>query len=350
MAQLGFENGTICRNLSLEESLEYTYTNVDVILILICIPVICISGILLNSSFLFVLYRVRDMRTTTNVYLGNLAVADSLLLLVRLVRYVGTYFYFPVDILTLTAFKNSFMNGLPMLLLFFFHIVSVFFISFVAFERYTSICRPITHRKMSSRYRTFRFTLVGWILPLVFVVCHAGSFDIQNGCVILPSSNFSTNFSVYSLRKWADISITMGTQCQFWMAFIGNCIMYIAIVHKLSENNRETHLKKSIRERNHVAKMLIINACVFFTFLMPMQIYDMVYIIDIASNLDLLLLLSSYFGWIAAVTSVINSAVNPMIYGATNPNFRKAFRKTFFSSCLTTRTDSPTIEMRREDV
>ena len=98
MAQFISENGTFCLNLTVEKSPEVIYTDVDFIPILVLNSVICILGFLLNSSYLFVLYRVRDMRTTTNVYLGHLAVADSSFLLVKLVHNVEIYFYTPVNI------------------------------------------------------------------------------------------------------------------------------------------------------------------------------------------------------------------------------------------------------------
>ena len=342
MTMLGSENESIfCKNLTVEESLEYTYTDVEFILILICIPVICILGLLLNTAYLFVLYRVRDMRTTTNVYLGNLAVADSFLLFVRLIRYVGTYFYSPVDILSITPFDNYITCGFPLLLINFFNFVSVFFILLVALERYNAICRPLAHRRVKSKRRTLKLCLFAWILPFAFVSCHTGSFDLQKVCLILPASSSSIHVKVCRLREWVDISLTVFDQSQFFAAFIMNCTMYIFIVRKLSRQSIETHSNESARERNHVAKMLIINASVFFVSLMPMQVVQFCVQIDRFSYINLHRFLQSSFLWIAILTSVINSAVNPLIYGVSNPNYRKAFRDALFFPCLTARADTP---------
>ena len=339
-----------CRNFTFKESLLYTYTDVEVILILICVPVICILGLLLYSAYLFVLYRVSDIRTTTNVYLGNLAVADSFLLLIRLIRYVGTYFYSPVNIYSITPFNNAIICGLPLQLINFFYFVSVFFISLVAFERYNSICRPLIHRRVNSKLRTLKFTLFAWILPFVFISCHTGSFDLQNICLTLPSLSSSIYINICPWKGWVAMSIEIFDPCQFWAAFFGNCAMYIAIVRKLSGQNRATHSNESTQERNHVAKMLIINACVFFISLMPMQVHQFCRQIDKFTGLNLYQLLPSSFLWIAIVSSLINSAVNPLIYGVANPNYRKAFRRAFPFSCSTARADAPDIEMQRKDV
>ena len=98
-------NTSICRYLSAEEAEHYAYTTADTILIVAVLPAISIIGILLNSTFLFTLYRVKDMRTTTNIYLANLAVADEMLLVIRLARYIGTYLYSSIDYVV-TPFTN----------------------------------------------------------------------------------------------------------------------------------------------------------------------------------------------------------------------------------------------------
>ena len=350
MANLNKEDGTICLNLTAEESVEYIYTDIEFILILICIPVICISGLLLNSAYLFVLFRVRDMRTTTNFYLGNLAVADSFILLIRLIRYVGTYIYSPADVLDITPFNNAIICGLPLLLINCFEYVSVFFISLVAFERYNSICKPLTHRRVSGKLRTLRPTLLAWILPFVFVSYHTGSFDLQKICLILPAEPSTIHIKVCPWKRWVAISINIFAKCIFWTAFVGNCTMYTAIVCKLSIQKRKTVSNKSARERNHVAKMLIINACVFFICLIPMQISVFCKLVDMFSNSNLSHYLPSSFLWFATVTSIMNSAINPLIYGVTNPNYRKAFQRAFLSSCLTAPTDTFAIDMKRKDI
>ena len=350
MPKFDNESDILCKNLIVEESLEYTYTDVDFFLIVICIPVICISGILLNSAYLFVLYRIRDMRTTTNFYLGNLAVADSLHLLVGFIRFVGTFFYSPVDIYGITVFNNSVTCGMPLLIIDFFHQTAMFFILFVAVERYNSVCRPLTHRRISSKSRTFKVSLFGWFLPFIFVSCHVGSFDLQKHCILLPTSSLPTHFRVCLMRNWVAMSLFICNVCQFSMTFIGNCTLYVAIVCKLSRQNRKMHFKNGAQEQTHVAKMLIINACVFFICLFPMKIFYFFYFLDTFCGLNLFHQVHSSFAWIATVASVMNSAVNPLIYGATNPTYRAAFRKAFTSPCLTARADTQAWEMQRNDV
>ena len=63
-----------------EELEESTYSTTSWAFVLIFVPLVAICGILCNIAFIFVVYRVKFMRSITNIYLVNLAIADSSLL------------------------------------------------------------------------------------------------------------------------------------------------------------------------------------------------------------------------------------------------------------------------------
>ena len=316
-----FLNGS----LSTDEARPFIYTAAETVLITVFLPVVSVIGILLNSAFLFTLYRVEDMRTTTNIYLANLAVADVMLLAIRLANYLGTYLYSNVDY-RVTPFTNRFVCGIPLLLLYLFHFACVFFISLVAFERYNAICRPTIHRQTNSRTRAVRLSLMSWAASLVIVACHSWTFRIEEVCVdiLLPKApNVSIRFWTCRYTECAHVSITIIDVCQFLLASVGNCTLYIFIVRRLNQRTG----RNTPRERNHVAKMLAINACVFFICLAPLHAFNLV---------ELVVRYAYGFGPIADalravafVTAAINSAVNPLIYNAFNPRYREAFRRAF---------------------
>ena len=320
---------TRCRNLTAEESLEYGYTDIEFILILIVTPLICILGLFFNTAYLVVLYRVRDLRTTTNFHLANLAVADGFLLLVRLIRYIGTYVYSPIDYHNITPFTDAISCGIPILLINLFSFASVFFILFVALERYRSICRPLAYRGQNSRSRVLNLTLIGWIVPLIFVGCHTGFFDLQDICFIWPSNlSLPKHLKTCPWKLWVAISLLVFDNTQFWMALIASCMMYIAVIRKLRKQFKGKQNNCS-QETNLFNKMVLINTCVFFICLMPMQVIDLMTLMDKIGDLKISQLLPREFFWVAMVSSLINSAVNPLIYNAVIPNYRKAFKRTF---------------------
>ena len=313
-------NMTVCEHLTTEEMKNEAYTTAELIFLQGFLPVISIFGILTNSAFLFVLYCVQDMRTITNFYLGNLAVADGILLLIRCVYYPWMPLYSPHAKLnfTVTVFANHYICGLPFLFLNYFQFVSVNFIVSVAFERYNSICRPFTHRRKSSRNRTVMLAVFAWIFPLIIVLSFIGSSKVQ--CV--ESVDLSSGLWKCLWGKLETIVVLVVSVVQFCVALFGNCVMYIAIVRKLHKRNCSS--KKKIQNRNHVAKMLMTNACVFFICLLPMQIHDIYLLADTFGNLPVSKVMFNLSKVIAIIFSLINSAINSLIYTATNPQYRTA--------------------------
>ena len=297
-----------------------------------------IVGILINSAFIFTLYRVQDtMRTTTNIYLANLAVADCLLSTSQLI-----VFWTPIT--------NRFSCGIPPLLFYMFSFVSVFFISLVALERYMAICKPALHRQTNSRTRAFRLSLTAWIASFVIVACHGGSISIDEVCIAMPKApGFSIHLSVCQIQDWAYVSINMIDSCQFVLAFVGNCELYMCIVRRLHQ--RKCNEQRRIHERNHVAKMLAINACVFFILSTPIQILNLIKLTFHFANLNNNQLKTSELGMsilrrIAKIAFILNSAVNPLIYSAFNSDYRKAFRRAF--TCTKRRRNPLPVQRRRQ--
>ena len=62
--------------LTTENESEYLYINKNKVFDTIEMPLVATSGIIYNLAFLFVLYRVKRMRTMMNFYLANLAFSD----------------------------------------------------------------------------------------------------------------------------------------------------------------------------------------------------------------------------------------------------------------------------------
>ena len=57
---------------------SYFYSQQEQFILLAFYPISFIFGLVANFSFLLVLFQIPEMRTITNAYLGNLAIADIL--------------------------------------------------------------------------------------------------------------------------------------------------------------------------------------------------------------------------------------------------------------------------------
>ena len=338
--------GTIekCLNMTTAEAQAHTYTTMKLVLITGLIPIITVLGVAANSAFLFVVYRVNEMRTTTNFYLANLAVADILALLICCTHHLGRYYTSrPADYPHSSPFNSRAACEAPYLLYYLSLFTSVAFVFLVSFERHRAICRPVVHRQTSSRKRTLTLAAIAWIIPIVFICFHMGSFELIDFCINWPQNDDYSKFPKYIMMckwsKWANISILTFAVCQFVISLSANCIMYIDIVRTVGKT-RYNKLKSS-NARNHVAKMLAINAFVFFVCLAPVQtFYAGTIITTIFNNVhdgsrvyhDVIIATDMFrdLYWMSIFFSLINSAVNPLVYGGSNPEYRKAFSKALY--------------------
>ena len=81
--------------------------------------------------------------------------------------------------------------------------------------------------------------------------------------------------------------------------------------------------------RNSVARMLIINGVAFFACLSVYQFYNVHQFLKYNSYAELIEPEhESTMTWIGRVLSVLNSAINPLIYSMCNGRYRNAFLKT----------------------
>ena len=149
----------------------------------------------------------------------------------------------------------------------------MFIISLVALERYMAICRPAIHRQTNSRTRAMRLSLLSWIISLAIVACYTGAFSMLEVCIVFPAApNVSIPFQICVFSDLAYRVITLIEISQFLLGCIGNCTLYVCIVRRLNKRKG----RNTSRERNHVAKMLTINACVFFVCLAPVELTEFV--------------------------------------------------------------------------
>ena len=178
-------------------------------------PVTCIIGSLLNMSFLFVIFRLKDMQTITNAYLVNLAISDLLFLISNTVIETMQYVISPIS--TDYAFLGT--TGCVLKYLFYyvsFH-SSMLLVPIVALERYAAICFPLTHRRIAGKRRTAVIITACWIVALIWSVptvlnrsiisrycvawppndeTYSGFPEVIGQCVPLPNTNWNYRIMV----------------------------------------------------------------------------------------------------------------------------------------------------------
>ena len=107
----------------------------------------------------------------------------------------------------------------------------------------------------------------------------------------------------------------------FFTAVVANSIINIKIVQGLTrlpigENGHQ----QNVTIKRRTTWMLLINSLVFFCSLAPL---NSVKILNIPNQ-------NPFFSWgIALGLAMVNSALNPILYGVVSPSYRRGFLKAF---------------------
>ncbi len=112
-------------------------------------------------------YKSKSLRTITNIYLVNLAVADSLYLLYSCTVNLAIYFWSPFKENRGFYPDNHGSCISEQIILVSTFYASLFLIFIVSIERYLAICRPLKHRALASKRRTWTICVVTWLVAIV---------------------------------------------------------------------------------------------------------------------------------------------------------------------------------------
>ncbi|XP_049289226.1 neuropeptide FF receptor 2-like [Anopheles funestus] len=287
------------------------------------IPLI-LFGVLGNAILCYILVQIRALRTPTNLLIVNLAVADLATLLICPVMFMFHDFYQNYVLGAIGCKMEGFLQGSLL-------ITSVLCLCAISYDRLTAIVFP----------KRSRLTKRG--AAVLIVTSWIGGFLLA-----LPLSMYRA----YRERQWKNY---LETYCaenttflpSYWHVLIGALVWfpllvmfccYSLIFLKLDRYERRVLRKEhpiSVSYKRKVAKTLFIVLIVFVLLRIPFTTLVFIrynrYLNDNQNQIgnDFLVL-----WYVSHYLMYLNAALNPVIYGLTNENFRKAFRKISLSRLL----------------
>ncbi|XP_070553729.1 neuropeptides capa receptor-like [Ptychodera flava] len=317
---------------------QYYYTKDQEIVITIVMPILLALGLSLNFAFLFVVARVRTMRTITNYYLVNLAISDSLYISFaiadKIIRFYASPLEFDQTVLTKTG--CIFIAGMTDMT----YYVSLFTVVLFTCERFLAITFPLKAQMMSSKKRTLVLIFITWVVGFTFSI----PFTLGNSKwnkVELAWLGFPSNIGlpeyIYICYEF-DSPLTRAAQIihvfPFFISMAIVTILNSIICIKIACDNKGVGESKrsqsSIKSRNQVVRMLIVTSMLFFILLFPFEFASFVPIFD-QDSLYGIIPEEIYHSWIqvARIMTYINCATNPIIYNALSARYRAAFLEAF---------------------
>ncbi|XP_059491080.1 allatostatin-A receptor-like [Neocloeon triangulifer] len=319
-----FREMPLCRSLrnsSDEEAadrLSETMTQIVSIIVPILFGIIIIIGLIGNALVVVVVSANAQMRSTTNLLIINLAVAD-LLFIIFCVPFTASDY-----VLTYWPFGDVWCKIVQYLIVVTAY-ASVYTLVLMSLDRFLAVVHPIK----SMSVRTERHAVIAICVLWVLIVFSSVPVYYSHGERHYPFLDEVHIVCVFLNEEyqWAAFQISFFvTSYVLPLALI--CGLYLCILLRLwrgvAPGGRVS--AESRRGKKRVTRMVVVVVATFAICWCPIQI------ILVMKSLEMYEI--SAFGImvqiISHVLAYMNSCVNPILYAYLSENFRKAFRKVIY--------------------
>ncbi|TNN80601.1 Somatostatin receptor type 5 [Liparis tanakae] len=264
-----------------------------------------IVGVLGNTLVIYVVIRYTKMKTVTNLYILNLALADELYILG--IPFLGiNSVHWPYGEL----FCKVYMTADAMS-----QFSSTFCLTLMSIDRYLAVVHPIRSVKWRKPKVAKMFNAVVWIvsflimLPVTIYSHVQEEFNVCNITWPKPQEMHSIVFILYT------------SILGFFSPLVIICLCYLLIVIKVRSASVRAGRTKRRKSERKVTRMVVIIVLVFVLCWLPFFTGNIVNLVHIIPENHKTI----YFFLI--ILTYVNSCANPILYAFLSENFRQSFQK-----------------------
>nr|XP_033785398.1 galanin receptor type 1 [Geotrypetes seraphini] len=286
----------------------------DNFLILVVFGLIFALGVLGNSLVITVLARSKPgkARSTTNIFILNLSVAD-LAYLLFCIPFQSTVYVLPTWVLGAFLCKSvHYFYTLSML-------VSIFTLSAMSVDRYVAI----VHSRRSSSIRVSRNALAG--VGLIWALSVAMASPVAyNQRLIHRVGNLTFCWEQWASLRHKKIYVVCTFVFGYLLPLLLISFCYAKVLNHLHKKLRNLS-KKSEASKKKTAQTVMVVVVVFAISWLPHHV------IHLWAEFGIFPLTPASFVFriVAHCLTYSNSSVNPIIYAFLSENFRKAYKQVF---------------------
>ena len=330
------ESGNVVDLSSPFWAVRWLYSETDKLIESIIIPCFSIFGFIGNLAFLWTVYRVRELNTTLNGYLANLAVCDILFLVFFIGWPAANLSADPDPVNRAYPVNSAFGCVCYVVTTRLWYFASVKLTTLISIERYLAICHPIKHRMITGKKYNIKLLCFVWMASMAITLTIIPRFMVfKHFCLIWPEteefantpSSFNGCYSVHGFKSQAGAYEGILYIIFFILAMAVNGFLYVKIIIALS---RRRMSDGADTVRNQVARTLIATGIVFFICQFPYRLYSLDDVVDDLFDVDIIDTQPKVTILITGrLFLTMNSIINPYIYVFSCRQYRQAMKQAF---------------------
>ena len=281
--------------------------------------IITVVGTIGNCLVIFVIIKKDKLRTTTNLLLLNLAIADLSFIVVCV---PFTAYYYATEIWPFGNVLCKLMHYLLNVAIY----VTVYTLVCISVLRLITIVYSAETIKLRTKQNVIILIVTIWLvmllvnIPIIFT--HGAMFD--------PSTGQMACYN-YGNKIGRELYATF-----FMFAFVLPLsiitIIYLAIlvyIRKQRPTSQAVTTKRSSSRKKRASTMIVVVIVIFGICWLPLHIHLLVAYFGTVTNDPVYLTISVFWNCLAYT----NSCVNPIIYNYTSGEFRESFREAICCCC-----------------
>ncbi|XP_045081139.1 delta-type opioid receptor-like isoform X2 [Coregonus clupeaformis] len=322
-SHLAMMNSSVfCRNFSDNVSLDAKCERTDnlakdstpviiAIIITTLYSIVCVLGLVGNVLVMYVIIRYTKMKTATNIYIFNLALADALAtstLPFQSVNFLmGTWPF--GDVLCKIVISIDYYNMFT----------SIFTLTTMSIDRYIAVCHPVKALDFRTPRNAKIVNVCNWILSSAIGLPVCVLYSISTCSGIIDCTLIFPHPSWY----WENLLKI----CVFIFAFIIPVLIitvcYGLMILRLKSVRMLSGSKERDRNLRRITRMVLVVVAIFIICWTPIHIYVIIKaLINIPNSL-----LQSVTWHFCIALGYTNSCLNPVLYAFLDENFKRCFRE-----------------------
>lgn len=199
-------------------------------------------------------------------------------------------------------------------------------ITLIAYNRYKLVLDPGAYTKLYTRRNIFIMLLVAWLVPVACLMPAAiGMWGTFGYVPMLVTCNLLLDHRSLLFKIFLMVA-RAGFPCGLIVYFYARIYITTTTSHRRLHSKSRTFSSFDLsnhKQEMHMTRMMLIIFLVFIISYFPCTITGMI---------DWSMILSKHFHMLCQISIYLGSAINPLVYGLMNSQFRQAY--TEFMCCF----------------